>query len=156
MALTKPKVDLPVLRGRDPLLNRVQDLIADRLRRLQDWSAIVSDILDGKSASDHVHVLSDVIGLVAALAGKASSAHTHAQADVSGLTAALTAKQETSEKGAANGYASLNASTRVPTAQLGSGTANATTYLRGDSSWAAIPASGLSHAEVLARVSLRV
>jgi len=38
-------------------------------------------------------------------------------------------------KGAANGYAGLGAA-YVPTAQLGSGSASATTYLRGDQSWA--------------------
>jgi len=46
-----------------------------------------------------------------------------------------------SEKNAANGYAGLDAGTRVPTARLGSGTADNTTYLRGDQTWAT-PAGG--------------
>lgn len=45
--------------------------------------------------------------------------------------------QKESEKGVASGYASLDGTTKVPTAQLGSGTADATTFLRGDRTWAA-------------------
>lgn len=42
----------------------------------------------------------------------------------------------TGNKGQANGYAALNGSGIVPSAQLGSGSAGSTTYLRGDGSWA--------------------
>lgn len=38
-------------------------------------------------------------------------------------------------RGAASGVASLDSGSRVPTAQLGSGTASAAKYLRGDSAW---------------------
>ena len=49
--------------------------------------------------------------------------------------------QRESEKASANGYASLDANTRVPSAQLGTGTPDATTFLRGDQAWA-VPAGG--------------
>lgn len=41
-------------------------------------------------------------------------------------------------KGQTNGYAALNNNALVPTAQLGTGSANSTTYLRGDGSWAVV------------------
>lgn len=52
-----------------------------------------------------------------------------------------TGYQKESEKASANGYASLDAGAKVPTAQLGSGTANSTTFLRGDQSYASPTAS---------------
>ncbi len=47
-----------------------------------------------------------------------------------------------SERAAASGYASLDGTTRVPTPQLGSGSASASTYLRGDRTWATTSMSG--------------
>lgn len=41
-------------------------------------------------------------------------------------------------KGQASGYAGLNSSSVVPTTQLGTGTANSSTFLRGDSTWATV------------------
>jgi hypothetical protein len=46
----------------------------------------------------------------------------------------------TAEKGVANGYAELDSGILVPSARLGSGSADATKFLRGDRTWA-VPAS---------------
>lgn len=48
--------------------------------------------------------------------------------------------QKESEKGQASGYASLDSSTLVPVAQIGSGSADTTKFLRGDRAWAVPPA----------------
>ena len=69
------------------------------------------------------------------------SGHTHDQIDVSGLPTALSLKQDLGAKSVASGYASLNLSGRVPSSELGAGTATSTTFLNGAGNWAT-PAGG--------------
>jgi hypothetical protein len=64
------------------------------------------------------------------------------QAKVANLTSDLTATEKKANKGQAGGYAGLGGTSLVPTAQLGTGAAGSSTYLRGDSTWASVSAGG--------------
>lgn len=57
---------------------------------------------------------------------------TVAESQVTGLTAALAAKEATANKGAASGYASLDGSTKVPIAQLPTGSSSTTVAIGND------------------------
>jgi hypothetical protein len=113
-----------------------------------DVTNLVTD-LAGKAASSHAHAIADVTSLQSTLDGKAASshthvkanitdfAHTHPQSDVTNLTTDLAGKAASVHTHAAADIASGT----VATARLGAGTANSTTYLRGDQTWAT-PAGG--------------
>lgn len=55
------------------------------------------------------------------------------------------AYQRLSEKDQANGYVGLDATTKVPTGKLGTGVADATSFLRGDRTWTAVAAGITDH-----------
>lgn len=63
---------------------------------LNGVSSAIQTQLDGKAASSHTHVISDVTNLQTTLDGKAASSHTHAISDVTGLQTALDGKAATS------------------------------------------------------------
>jgi hypothetical protein len=79
---------------------------------------------------DHAGVYDPAGTAAAAVAAHAAAADPH------------TGYQKESEKGAANGYASLDGSTLVPFAQLGTGTASGTKFLRDDRSWQEVGGGG--------------
>lgn len=67
---------------------------------------------------------------------------------ITNLQAMLDDKIALAEKGAALGVATLDANTRIPSAQLGSGTAAASSFLRGDGSWQTPPAATITAADI--------
>lgn len=128
---------------------------------LDDTNAAAQLATLGAAASSHTHAQSDVTSLTADLAGKASTSHAHAASDTTsgafdiarlptGTTSSTVcigndARLSDSRTPSSHGdglhdatVASLS-SGKVPTSELGSGTANSGTYLRGDQSWASPP-----------------
>jgi hypothetical protein len=83
-------------------------------------------LTNSRAPTSHTHPESDVTNLVTDLAGKAAAVHTHSAADLTSGT--------------------------VATARLGSGTANNTTFLRGDQTWQTV--SGGSSTGVLEDVQI--
>ena len=80
---------------------------------------------DARTPLGHGHAQADVTNLVSDLAGKAASSHTHPAADI--------------------------ASGTIATARLGSGTADATKYLRGDQTWATPAGGGAAREDLVAQ-----
>lgn len=70
------------------------------------------------------------------------------------LAGSLSSKEDKANKGAVNGYATLDSTTKVPVSQLGSATADSTTYLRGDRTWATPPSSSAATGSALGTIQL--
>lgn len=93
------------------------------------------------AAASHTHAQSEITNLVTDLAGKAATSHTHAQSEITNLVTDLAGKAATSHTHAAGDITSGT----LATARLASGTANSTTFLRGDQTWAAPAVTDLTY-----------
>jgi hypothetical protein len=105
-----------------------------------------ADLVDGlvpaeqlppAEAGPHTHPISEVVNLQTTLDGKAASSHAHAQADITNLATDLAGKAASSHT---HNASEINAGT-IATGRLGTGTPDATTFLRGDQTWA-VPSGG--------------
>jgi hypothetical protein len=114
------------------------DITAAGKALLDDADASAQRTTLGAAATSHTHATSEVTGLDTALSEKAATSHTHAQADVTNLVTDLAGKAAASHTHAASDIASGT----VATARLGTGTANSSTFLRGDQTWATPAGSG--------------
>ena len=118
--------------------------------------ADLQSVLNAKAATPHVHVIADTGGLQGSLDGKAASVHTHDWAEVTGEPATFPPSTHSHATGDITDFAAVLSTKAaqshvhdtshitggtIDTVRLGSGNANATTFLRGDSSWAT-PAGG--------------
>lgn len=112
--------------------------------------AVTSDkIADGTITNDDISGTAGIVkSKLAALAIVDGDVSALSISKITNLQATLDDKITLSEKGAALGVATLDVNTRVPSAQLGSGTASASSFLRGDGSWQTPPEATITAADI--------
>jgi hypothetical protein len=99
---------------------------------------------DARNPNSHSHIEGDTTGLVADLAARVLSTDSRLSDARTPTTHALSHKATGGDvlAGGVGGYAPLSSGLLVPTGYLGTGTADATTFLRGDGAWAVPPSGG--------------
>jgi hypothetical protein len=99
---------------------------------------------DPRTPTAHSHVEGDTTGLVADLAARVLSTDSRLSDARTPTAHAISHKAAGGDvlSGIVGGYAPLSSGLLVPTGYLGTGTADATTFLRGDGAWAVPPGGG--------------
>lgn len=88
---TVKTINLPITARAKPE-DYITTLTPSQQTMLEELVASINDAISGIE-TEHTHPMSEITGLVDALAAKANTSHTHAQSNITGLSTALTTKE---------------------------------------------------------------
>lgn len=106
--------------------------IEERLTEVENQLEEISPLAESAVQPDDLSDYATTTALTTGLAGKANTSHTHTIAQVTNLQTSLNSKANTADLGTLSSKSTI----AIPTDITATGTPSATTYLRGDGSWA--------------------